>query len=78
VGSGPDRAADEADRGRRRILAPVLTLWGERSSVAEAHPIETWRTWADDVRGHGVPAGHFVCEEAAEPVTAALAQFFRT
>ena len=76
AGWGPDREADEADRGKRKIAAPLLVIWGERSGVAKARPVETWRAWASDVRGIGVPAGHFVCEEAPSQVTHALQHFF--
>lgn len=71
-----DRLHDEADRGSRRIAAPLLVLWGEDYPVAKADPIGTWRRWADDVRGHGVPGGHFLAEEAPEQVAAALLEFF--
>lgn len=76
AGSGPDREADEADRGNKRIHAPVLVLWGEQYGVAKSKPIQTWRKWADAVHGHGVPGGHFICEEAPDEVSAALARFF--
>jgi haloacetate dehalogenase len=76
AGWGPDRAADDADRGHTKISAPVLVLWGEQYGVAAAKPVQTWRKWADIVHGHSVPGGHFICEEAPEHVAAALAQFF--
>lgn len=76
AGWGIDRELDEGDRGRRRIAAPVLVLWGERGAVAGGDPVGAWRAWADDVRGHAVPGGHFCPEEAAAEVAAALAGFF--
>ena len=71
-----DRERDEADRGRK-IALPVLTLWGESYGVAKSGPLAHWREWASDVRGHGVPGGHFNAEEAPQEVGAALMAFFR-
>jgi hypothetical protein len=34
-----------------------------------------WRTWADDVRSIVLPGGHFIPEEAAGPLAAALLDF---
>jgi haloacetate dehalogenase len=76
AGWGADRDADEADRGKRRISAPVLVLYGEQYSVAKSRPLETWRDWADDVRGHGVCGGHFIAEEAPDAVISAFREFF--
>jgi haloacetate dehalogenase len=61
-----DRARDEADRGRRRIRCPLLVLWSHTGWIAEWDPLAIWRTWADDVRGAPVAAGHFLPEEAPE------------
>jgi haloacetate dehalogenase len=77
AGWGPDREADEADRGNNKITAPVLVLWGDQS-LAESDPLATWRKWANDVRGHSVNGGHFICEEAPEQVASALMHFFST
>jgi haloacetate dehalogenase len=71
-----DREADERDRGARTISAPLLVIWGEQYGLAKLQPVAIWKRWANDVRGHSVPGGHFVCEEAAPLVSAALAEFF--
>ncbi|KIZ40675.1 MULTISPECIES: alpha/beta hydrolase [Rhodopseudomonas] len=71
-----DREADEADRGKRRITAPLLVVWGRDYSVAKAKPVETWQRWADSVIGQEVPGGHFQCEEAPAETLAALLGFF--
>lgn len=71
-----DREHDEADRGQRQIQAPLLVLWGAEDSVTKDDPIETWKRWAGDVRGHELPSGHFLSEEAPEETTAALLSFF--
>jgi haloacetate dehalogenase len=76
AGWGIDRAQDEADRGTRKIKAPLLIIWSEGFSVARAEPLKTWGAWAENVEGHAVPGGHFVCEEQPEDVTALLQSFF--
>jgi haloacetate dehalogenase len=71
-----DHQHDEADRGRRRIGCPVLALWSHIGAVARWHePLEIWRTWADDVRGGPVTAGHFFPEEAPEQTVHRLLDF---
>jgi haloacetate dehalogenase len=72
-----DRIADEADRGVRKIKAPVLVLWGEGAALGKTDPLEAWRGWANSVRGHGTPGGHFLCEEAPAEVIAALMDFLQ-
>jgi haloacetate dehalogenase len=76
AGAGIDRALDEADRGQRKIAAPVLARWGELGNVANSAPLEKWRVWADDVQGHSLPGGHFVPEESPDGVIAAFRTFF--
>ncbi len=58
---------EEADRARgTRIDCPVLILWSLRDDLEDLYgdPRSIWRGWADDVRGHGIDAGHHVAEEA--------------
>lgn len=62
-----DRRHEEADRARgARIDCPVLVLWSLRDDLEDLYgdPRAIWRDWADDVRGHGIDAGHHVAEEA--------------
>jgi haloacetate dehalogenase len=78
AGATVDDRLDGADLGRRRIACPVLALWGEDGIARRAEdPLAGWRPWCDDVRGQGVPGGHFVAEEAPRAVEAALLGFFR-
>jgi haloacetate dehalogenase len=71
-----DREHDEADRGKRRIGCPVLALWSHSGPVtAWYQPLDVWRTWADDVRGGPVAAGHFLPEEAPDETTRRLMDF---
>lgn len=71
-----DRAHDEADRGeRRRIACPTLVLWSGSGAIAGWRPLEVWKTWADDVRGEPISAGHFLPEEAPEQTARLLLEF---
>ena len=76
-GATTDLADDEAshDDGAR-VTCPVLVLWGEQSFVGKAYePLAVWREYASDVRGSGLPVGHFLPEEAPEQVLAELRSF---
>jgi haloacetate dehalogenase len=75
AGATVDLALDEADRGVRRIACPLLALWAERFG-GRFDVLGTWRAWASDVRGHAVPGGHFLAEEAPDETYTALRQFF--
>jgi len=66
--------AAEADR---RVEAPLLALWGERGLVGRTYDVlATWRGKAVDVRGHALPTGHYLPEEAPDATAEALAAFF--
>ncbi len=78
AGLGPDRAADEADMAAGvRVAAPVLVLWATQDDMAELYgdPLEVWRGWADDVRGHAIESGHHIAEDAPEALAASLTAF---
>jgi haloacetate dehalogenase len=79
AGATIDRAADEADLAAgKKIAPPLLALWGEAGiPAAGASVLDVWRRWASDARGHGVPGGHFLPEEAPEETAKALMDFFR-
>ena len=66
--------ADLADR----IACPVLALWGDRGVVHRCfEPLEDWGAVATDVRGKPLPSGHYIPEEAPEPLLAELVPFLR-
>jgi haloacetate dehalogenase len=73
-----DLEHDQADMDAgRRVGCPVLALWGEKGFVGRKYDVVAeWRRRADDVRGHGLPCGHFLPEEAPEETLAALREFF--
>ena len=77
AGATIDVAIDEADFGSRKIACPLLVLWGQRDPAQRSTHLETWREWASDVRGHPIPSGHFLAEEAPAETTEALRTFFR-
>lgn len=76
-----DRHHDAEDRRRgRRITCPVLVLWGAGGPldtwyITAGGPLGLWRSWADDVRGHAITAGHFFPEEQPDQTAAELRRF---
>lgn len=77
AGAGIDAELDERDRAAgRRIACPVLALWSLREELPRWFDVlPTWSGWADDVRGRGVDAGHYLAEEAPGEVASALLAF---
>ena len=71
-----DADRDDADAGRK-IAAPTYVIWGSHGIPAAGEsPLAIWEDWADNVDGHPVDGGHFVCEEAPDETLAALLPFF--
>jgi haloacetate dehalogenase len=73
-----DRQHEEADRAAGvRIECPTLILWSLRDDLEDLYgdPLKIWQTWATDVRGHGIDAGHHVAEEAPDALVASLGGF---
>jgi haloacetate dehalogenase len=78
AGLGVDRTADEVDMANgRKVRAPVLVLWASRDDLEDlfGDPLEIWRTWADDLRGHKLASGHHMAEEIPDALSAVLASF---
>ena len=77
-----DREHDDADRRKgRRIGCPLLVLWSGAGALSTWYadaggPLALWRSWADDVQGHPVDAGHFFPEEIPDETAEALTAFF--
>jgi len=70
-----DFADDEADLGRR-LTCPTLVIWGEFGKMHTLFDVlGTWRDKATDVRGHPVPCGHFIPEEAPQRLLEDLDSF---
>ena len=73
-----DRDHEEADRRAGiRIQCPALVLWSLRVHLEGLYgdPMQIWRHWASDLRGHGIDSGHHVAEQAPGALAAALASF---
>jgi len=71
-----DREHDEADRGTRRIACPTLVLWSDTGPLATWYePLDVWKTWASDVDGGPISAGHFIPEEAPDETAGRLIDF---
>ena len=73
-----DLVHDRADRDAgRHVTCPLLALWGERGIIGRCFkPLDEWRRVADDVRGHDVPSGHYIPEEASGILADELEKFF--
>jgi haloacetate dehalogenase len=78
AGATVDCADDAAALvGGAKIAVPLLVLWGARGLVgARFDPLAAWRDYASDVRGHALPCGHFLPEEAPGETLTALLDFF--
>jgi len=80
AGATFDFALDEADRGEKRIVCPILALWSGRDELGKWYDVlDVWRNWSErpaDVQGHAVDCGHYLAEEAPDETYVALKAFF--
>ena len=68
---------DERDLAMK-VRCPVLVIWGEHGKMHTLFDVlGSWRDKALDVRGHPLPCGHFIPEEAAVELLADLRPFLR-
>jgi haloacetate dehalogenase len=72
-----DLVHDRGDRDAGRPLAmPVMALWGAQGVVHQCFdPLAEWQRVARDVRGHALPCGHYIAEEAPDALLAAALPF---
>ena len=69
----------EHDTADEQIACPVLALWGAKGLVGQLYDVvATWQEKAADVRGQGLPCGHFLPEEQPDATARALIDFFET
>lgn len=74
-----DRRHEEADRAAGvRIGCPTLMLWSERDDLGDLYgdPLDIWRAWATDLRGHSIDSTHHMAESAPDQLADALGSFF--
>jgi haloacetate dehalogenase len=74
-----DLVHDREDRAAgRRVRCPLLALWGANGVVQKCfEPLHDWRRVADDVRGHALPAGHYIPEEVPELLVDEVESFLK-
>ncbi len=72
-----DLSHDESDRDNGRgIECPLLALWGKNGAMHGLYDVlEVWRTYAKDVRGGPIEAGHYLAEEKPEETARELSAF---
>ncbi|WP_435582833.1 alpha/beta hydrolase [Amycolatopsis thermoflava] len=79
TGFATDLDRDQADHERGlRVRAPLLLLWGAEGGLGGTDVVRVWQEHHADpaaVRGHAVPGGHYVPEEAPGDVVAAVEAF---
>lgn len=66
AGATVDRSDDEADmEAGNRIRCPVLVLWSAPGALPRFYGdvLEVWRPWAENLRGRGLDASHFLVED---------------
>jgi len=75
AGASIDLVHDEADLDTK-VSCPLLALWSTTGYVGRTQDVlHVWREYATDVRGHGLPCGHFLAEELPDETYAALRAF---
>jgi haloacetate dehalogenase len=74
---GADLALDDDTHAAgQKIECPVLLLWGSQGMNPPGdEPLNIWQQYAPDIRGHALPTGHFLPEEAPGLTGAALREF---
>jgi haloacetate dehalogenase len=71
AGAGIDRVHDSADRSAgTRITCPTLVLWSASGALPKLYGdvLAMWEPWADDLRGSGLDASHFLVEDEPDQV----------
>lgn len=81
AGAGVDRAQDDEDRASgSRIRCPFLVLWSAPGALPKFYGdvLAIWQPWADDLRGRGLDAGHFLVEDQPEEIAQELLSLLRS
>jgi haloacetate dehalogenase len=74
-----DLVHDRADReAGRKVGCPMLSLWGANGVIERCFKsMNDWQRVAEDVRGHSVPAGHYIPEEVPDILLQELEEFLK-
>jgi haloacetate dehalogenase len=74
AGAYADFEHDKSDLDAgKKITTPLHVIWGSRGiAAAGANPLDVWKSWAVQVTGEAVEAGHFMCEEAPHATQRAI------
>ncbi len=77
--AGVDLQHDRQDREQgHRVTTPTLVLWGAEGVVHRCFkPLELWQAVATQVQGEALPCGHYIPEEAPEPLLARVLPFLQ-
>jgi len=75
--AGIDLTHERADvAAGRKIECEMLALWGAHGVIEKLfRPLDEWNVLASRVRGHALPCGHYIPEEAPEHLLAELVTF---
>jgi haloacetate dehalogenase len=76
AGATCDFEMDTADKDRK-ITTPALILWGARGPDRSDNFLDIWRKYATDVRGEGLPSGHYMQEEVPDRLYQHFTEFFK-
>ena len=75
AGAGIDRMHDDADKATgKHITCPTLVLWSAGGALPKLYGdvLEVWHPWAQEVRGRGLDASHFLVEDQPDLVAEEL------
>ena len=81
AGAGIDRVHDDADANAgRHITSPLLVLWSASGALPAFYGdvLAVWHAWADDIRGRGLDASHFLVEDQPDQVAGELLRLLGT
>ena len=75
--AGIDMEHERQDIAAGRLIeAPTLVLWGAQGAIEKCfRPLDEWRRLARQVQGEALACGHYVAEEAPEPLLAKTLPF---
>ena len=72
---------DDDDRAAgRRIIVPFLVLWSAAGALPRFYGdvLAVWRPWAENLRGRGLDASHFLVEDQPDEVAQELLALLHT